>query len=46
MAMALTPLACQRPIFIKDPEVVSKSYPGFWRDIESIGLKYERLKLK
>jgi 3-phosphoshikimate 1-carboxyvinyltransferase len=46
MAMALTPFACMHPIFIKDPEVVSKSYPGFWKDVESIGLKCEKLKVK
>ncbi|MEO6130935.1 MAG: 3-phosphoshikimate 1-carboxyvinyltransferase, partial [Saprospiraceae bacterium] len=29
VAMALAPLACLRPVAIRDPEVVSKSYPGF-----------------
>jgi 3-phosphoshikimate 1-carboxyvinyltransferase len=46
MAMALTPLACVNPIIIKDPDVVSKSYPGFWKDAEMIGVKSERIKLK
>jgi len=46
MAMALTPFACINPILIKDPEVVSKSYPGFWKDTESIGIKCEKLKIK
>jgi len=46
MAMSLTPLACINPIIIKEPEVVSKSYPGFWKDIESIGIKCEKLKVK
>lgn len=46
MAMALTPLALLNTITIKDPEVVSKSYPAFWKDVESIGLKCERLKVK
>jgi 3-phosphoshikimate 1-carboxyvinyltransferase len=46
MAMSLTPLALLNPIIIKEPEVVSKSYPGFWKDIESIGVKIEKLKVK
>jgi len=46
MAMAFTPLACLHPIMIKNPDVVSKSYPGFWRDMETIGVKSERLKIK
>lgn len=45
MAMAFTPLACIRPILIRDPDVVSKSYPGFWKDVESVGMKVEKLKL-
>jgi len=46
MAMAFTALACLNPITIKNPEVVSKSYPGFWRDMEAIGVKSEKLKVK
>lgn len=46
MAMALTPLACIHPIIIRNTEVVSKSYPGFWRDIKSIGMKSEKIKGK
>jgi 3-phosphoshikimate 1-carboxyvinyltransferase len=46
MAMSLVPLACIHPIILKDPEVVSKSYPGFWKDIETIGIKIEKLKMK
>ena len=46
MAMALAPFACLNPISIKDPDVVSKSYPEFWKDIESIGIKRESVKLK
>jgi 3-phosphoshikimate 1-carboxyvinyltransferase len=46
MAMALAPLACIHPIIIKDPEVVSKSYPGFWKDIASVGIKLEKIKVK
>lgn len=38
MAMAFTP-ACQRfdKIEIENPEVVNKSYPNFWKDIQSAG---------
>lgn len=46
MAMAFTPLACLHPIIIKDPDVVSKSYPGFWNDMETCGVKSEKIKVK
>ena len=36
MAMAFAPAALKFPIIIEHPEVVSKSYPGFWEDIEKI----------
>lgn len=45
MAMAFTPLACLHPIVIKDPEVVTKSYPGFWKDMEALGVKSEKVKV-
>ncbi len=38
MAMALAPLALKLPITIEDPEVVRKSYPGFWDDLAKAGL--------
>jgi 3-phosphoshikimate 1-carboxyvinyltransferase len=38
MAMAFAPMAIkQGSIIIVDPEVVSKSYPGFWKDLEKAG---------
>lgn len=37
MAMALAPLAMFGHIKIAEPEVVGKSYPGFWKDLESLG---------
>lgn len=46
MAMAFTPLAVLHPIAIRDPEVVSKSYPGFWKDMHAIGISSERVKMK
>lgn len=36
MAMAFAPVALIRPITIANPEVVSKSYPTFWNDIQLI----------
>ncbi|MFD0989149.1 3-phosphoshikimate 1-carboxyvinyltransferase [Mariniflexile jejuense] len=39
MAMAFAPLALKTPLIIEDAEVVSKSYPTFWNDLESIGFK-------
>lgn len=37
MAMAFAPLGLLVPITIIDPEVVSKSYPEFWSDLEDLG---------
>ena len=37
MAMAFTPLALLVPLRIKDADVVTKSYPGFWEDLEQNG---------
>ncbi|WP_242084445.1 3-phosphoshikimate 1-carboxyvinyltransferase [Aestuariivivens sediminis] len=39
MAMAFAPLALKTPITIKDAMVVSKSYPTFWNDLQSIGFQ-------
>jgi 3-phosphoshikimate 1-carboxyvinyltransferase len=46
MAMALTPYACLNQILIKDIDVVSKSYPGFWQDVAAIGMTFEKVKIK
>ncbi len=37
MAMGLAPLATMMDVTIKSPEVVNKSYPGYWEDVTSIG---------
>lgn len=37
MAMSFAPLAVLHPIIIEEPEVVSKSYPEFWIDLERLG---------
>ncbi len=36
MAMAFAPAALLFPINIEEPQVVSKSYPGFWDDFEKM----------
>ena len=43
MAMALAPLAlvCES-VTILDPDVVNKSYPGFWEEMEKAGFRMER----
>ena len=42
MAMAFAPLALRISIQINNAEVVSKSYPDFWDDLEAISMKMER----
>mgnify|MGYP000970244673 FL=1 len=37
MAMAFAPLGLKTNIIIKKAEVVSKSYPDFWKDLSQIG---------
>ena len=43
MAMALAPLALLGEIRVNDAGVVSKSYPGFWQDLESLGFLVEKV---
>lgn len=38
MAMAFTPLALKTTIYINNAEVVSKSYPSFWQDMNKVGI--------
>lgn len=38
MAMGFAPLALLGNLIIEDIEVVNKSYPGFWNDLQSIGM--------
>ena len=42
MAMALAPLALLHPVTIEDPEVVGKSYPDFFRDLEMLGVSEKK----
>jgi 5-enolpyruvylshikimate-3-phosphate synthase len=37
MAMALAVLGIRSAVVIRDPQVVGKSYAGFWGDLESLG---------
>ena len=42
MAMCLAPLSMLfDDVQIENPEVVAKSYPGFWTDLKSVGFKIE-----
>lgn len=39
MAMSFAPVALLRPLFIENPQVVSKSYPSFWEDLQRVCTK-------
>ncbi len=43
MAMAFAQLALFFPIEIQNATVVEKSYPGFWEDLESLGIEVEKV---
>ena len=43
MAMAFAPLALRTSIIINDSEVVSKSYPYFWKDLKLLGLRIQQV---
>lgn len=43
MAMAFAPLSTLTKLRIKDPEVVNKSYPGFWKDMSKAGFEISKL---
>lgn len=43
MAMAFAPLGILFPIQMNKPEVVSKSYVNYWRDLESLGFEITEL---
>lgn len=44
MAMAFAPLALKTSILIDEAEVVSKSYPSFWADLEKLGFIISQVK--
>jgi 3-phosphoshikimate 1-carboxyvinyltransferase len=39
MAMAFAPLATKVALTIEDAEVVEKSYPTFWKDLQKLGIE-------
>jgi 3-phosphoshikimate 1-carboxyvinyltransferase len=42
MALAFAPAALVYPeIIIEDPQVITKSYPGFWDDLKKMGFKID-----
>lgn len=43
MAMAFAPLALRTSLFINDAEVVSKSYPDFWKDLKQLHFTIKEL---
>lgn len=43
MAMAFAPLAAMRTIQIENPQVVKKSYPRFWDDLQQMGIRISGL---
>lgn len=42
MAMAFAPLAALMEVEIEDPDVVAKSYPDFWNDVEAAGFRLDQ----
>ena len=42
MAMAFAPLALKISMIIEDAAVVSKSYPTFWEDLNTIGFQFKK----
>jgi len=43
MAMAFAPLALRTNLLINEAEVVSKSYPDFWKDMKQLGFTISEL---
>jgi len=41
MAMAFAPLALRTHLVINEAEVVSKSYPDFWKDMKQLGFQIQ-----
>lgn len=43
MAMAFAPLGMLFPVLVNEPDVVSKSYPGYWKDLQHLGFEVEEV---
>ena len=41
MAAAIAATVCKNPVTILTAEAVNKSYPGFWKDFQTLGGQYE-----
>ena len=46
MAMAFATIAIKTDLFIEDPDVVSKSYPNFWKDLKTLGFDIQEIENK
>jgi len=46
MALSFAPFALTgKAILINDPMVITKSYPGFWNDLKSVGFKIKEVSI-
>ncbi|MFK7806931.1 MAG: 3-phosphoshikimate 1-carboxyvinyltransferase [Saprospiraceae bacterium] len=43
MAMSLAMLGMFGPLSVREPQVVGKSYPAFWKDLELVGFKVSKI---
>ena len=43
MALAFAPVSMKQQITINNPQVVSKSYPNFWHDLQKAGFTIEKI---
>ena len=46
MAMAFATIAIKTDLFIEEPDVVSKSYPNFWKDLKTLGFDIQEIENK
>jgi 3-phosphoshikimate 1-carboxyvinyltransferase len=42
MAMGLAPWATRTTLTIEEPDVIDKSYPGFWTDMKTVGYEIDQ----
>ena len=43
MSAAVASVACRNSVIIEDAHAAAKSYPSFWNDMRSLGMKIEEL---
>lgn len=43
MAMAFGPVSLVSDLKVEDPGVVAKSYPGYWDDLKSVGIRMKKI---